>query len=589
MHGRLEVVGVEIEELTGLGHLASTLARWHHDEWGHLYDPAVWNHDVAVAEFEAMARPESTDRTWVAFDGPDRSGAGLLGSVSLLATDDLPGFDHLAPWLASLYVRPDARSRGVGGLLVDALLGAARAAGHEYVHLFTSGQEEYYAARGWIVVARVEAHGHPATVMARGTHPRSARRAVRSGWCSDPDTNGAYSYLRVGGTSEHRARLADEILPGLWFAGEATSVEHPATMHGAWFSGERAARQVLATGVHDVLVVGAGLAGLVTARVLAAAGVTVTVVESRDRPGGRIVVDTSLGTPLPLGGAWLHGEVGHPLAASVTWEEETWEEAAAAFVIGHGRLSAAESHAVALAVDAARDHYARCRPEVSVADALAEAFTVVPELAALGPAARAAAETVLLTECESLYAAPVDDIAANGGFEDYALPGDDRLITGGLDRVPAALADGLDVRYEHRISSLRRDDATGRWLTDTGLSATSVVVTVPIGAMRTGRISFEPPLPDDVAEAVSMIGAGPVVKVFAEFDERWWPQVRPIHLAGGTDVLLVTDMTPVVGRPVLCGFAVGDAARRIESMSEHDVCRLLDHDITATGLRDWDA
>jgi hypothetical protein len=65
--------------------------------------------------------------------------------------------------------------------------------------------------------------------MVRGTHPRAARRAVCSQWCSDPDTSGAYSYLRIGGTPAHREVLGTEVLPRMWFAGEATSVEYPAT------------------------------------------------------------------------------------------------------------------------------------------------------------------------------------------------------------------------------------------------------------------------------------------------------------------------------------------------------------------------
>jgi hypothetical protein len=38
---------------------------------------------------------------------------------------------------------------------------------------------------------------------------------VSSKWCDNPDTNGAYSYLRVGGRPAHRDRLAASILPGL--------------------------------------------------------------------------------------------------------------------------------------------------------------------------------------------------------------------------------------------------------------------------------------------------------------------------------------------------------------------------------------
>ena len=59
-----------------------------------------------------------------------------------------------------------------------------------------------------------------------------------------------------------------------------------------------------------VVVVGAGIAGLSAARRLTDAGVAVTVLEARTRIGGRIWTDISLGVPIDLGAAWLHGTDG---------------------------------------------------------------------------------------------------------------------------------------------------------------------------------------------------------------------------------------------------------------------------------------
>jgi GNAT superfamily N-acetyltransferase len=167
---------VQIELLTGLHHLAPVLAAWHHDEWGHLYSADVWNRATAQREFEAMAEPGSSDRTWVAFDGDSRQVDAVLGSVSLVASDDLPGFEHLTPWLASMFVAPAARGRGVAAALTDALLHGAGVDGHDVVHLFTSGQEQFWTDRGWNVLATIDTEGHPATVMTRSTHPPAKSR-----------------------------------------------------------------------------------------------------------------------------------------------------------------------------------------------------------------------------------------------------------------------------------------------------------------------------------------------------------------------------------------------------------------------------
>ena len=63
-----------------------------------------------------------------------------------------------------------------------------------------------------------------------------------------------------------------------------------------------------------VIVVGAGVAGLTLARALADAGVDVVVLEARNRIGGRVWTVDLGGVPVDLGGAWVHGPVGNPVA-----------------------------------------------------------------------------------------------------------------------------------------------------------------------------------------------------------------------------------------------------------------------------------
>mgnify|MGYP003328125277 CR=1 FL=1 len=63
-----------------------------------------------------------------------------------------------------------------------------------------------------------------------------------------------------------------------------------------------------------VIVVGAGMAGLVAARLLHDSGFKVTVLEARDRLGGRVWTDDRIGAPVDLGGSWVHGVEGNPLA-----------------------------------------------------------------------------------------------------------------------------------------------------------------------------------------------------------------------------------------------------------------------------------
>jgi len=149
-------------------HVAA-LARWHHAEWGALYDD--WTLPAATAELEDHTRRDSLPTTLVLMDG-----GRLLGSVSLLLEDAPELRDRGGPWLASLFVSPDARGRGGGKRLVEAAVAHAAAQGVRWLRLFTLWHEDFYADLGWKLEERSQLHGVSIAIM--GIDPARRRHAA---------------------------------------------------------------------------------------------------------------------------------------------------------------------------------------------------------------------------------------------------------------------------------------------------------------------------------------------------------------------------------------------------------------------------
>ncbi|MFK0089709.1 GNAT family N-acetyltransferase [Pseudomonas sp. NPDC090755] len=93
-------------------------------------------------------------------------GGQLLGGATL-ASDDLSDRPDLGPWLACVFIRPEARRRGLAAQLIDGICDHARDAGFTTLYLHTHNQSAYYSRLGWEVLERFEAWGKEQYLMSR--------------------------------------------------------------------------------------------------------------------------------------------------------------------------------------------------------------------------------------------------------------------------------------------------------------------------------------------------------------------------------------------------------------------------------------
>jgi polyamine oxidase len=272
-----------------------------------------------------------------------------------------------------------------------------------------------------------------------------------------------------------------------------------------------------------VVVIGAGMAGLAAARQLADAGVNVTVLEARERIGGRMWTDTSLGMPIDLGAAWIHGTKGNPLVAlanqaGAATVETDWDDVVV-FDAG-GEVDAA-------AVDGAADAWERAQHDVDgLTDDAAPAASVQSALAEVTDLGDPLIAWNVATDISAEYAADPDELSLKWFGTEGQFDGPDLILPQGYDRLARHLADGLTIRRGTAVSHIADDGSGVRLDTSRGVvTADRVIVTVPLGVLKAGTITFDPPLSAAKRAAIARLGFGVLDKVVLAFDEPFWAAV----------------------------------------------------------------
>jgi N-acetylglutamate synthase-like GNAT family acetyltransferase len=133
------------------------LAPWLHAEWG-------WFTPGSTLDDRLKKLREHLNRDELPFAVVAHANGVLLGTAALRA-HDMDTHAELTPWLASVYVEPSARGRGIGAMLVVRVEAEARRLGFRVIHLVTFDKASYYAKRGWEELERTTYRDEPVVLM----------------------------------------------------------------------------------------------------------------------------------------------------------------------------------------------------------------------------------------------------------------------------------------------------------------------------------------------------------------------------------------------------------------------------------------
>jgi monoamine oxidase len=312
----------------------------------------------------------------------------------------------------------------------------------------------------------------------------------------------------------------------------------------------------------DVLVIGAGGAGLAAAKELMAHRVSVVVLEARGRIGGRAFTDSSLGVPWDRGCSWLHSTNVNPWVGYARqngfevyadrFEREIYD--------GSRRMDGAETAGYRAVTE--RLHRELERAGSRGLDIPAEAALTQETLA------------------DPWYPMAMDDLTGWEGVEpanysvvdshQYVEDGEDFVIPRGYGTLLAHYAKGVDVKLNTPVTRIRWGGQGVAAETRAGLvSARVAVVALPSAIVAEGSVVFSPHLPVEVLQAHQDLPLGILQKIALRFKKNVFPSERTEFLQmRRDDGRGLNYLTRHWDSNVCIAFAPGRLARELEAAGE---------------------
>ncbi|MFK7827497.1 MAG: flavin monoamine oxidase family protein [Oligoflexales bacterium] len=320
-----------------------------------------------------------------------------------------------------------------------------------------------------------------------------------------------------------------------------------------------------------IIVIGAGIAGISAAKQLQDQGRNVIVLEARGRLGGRIHTSSLGDDTTDLGATWLNGDIDNPVA-----------EAAKRYHIKKVPLpdittdfafdSVSEKNFLGEEIDHYSENFfdelKKLKKELDSEASMTEAADAyISNKNLTGDQARHARWAIEQFNVEIFYAGPANQTSLKWFDEDEGFKGDDYGFPNGYEQIVRAMSAGLKIDYNMPVNKILYDaQEVIVEAGDSNYRASQVIVTVPLGVLKSGNIEFEPTLPSKKQQSIDKPAMGTLEKVVLQFDTIFWPSTGVIYIDEPMGRLpLYMDISAISLKPTLVVFHGGNESVKLIS------------------------
>lgn len=356
------------------------------------------------------------------------------------------------------------------------------------------------------------------------------------------------------------------------------------------------ASQISSRPTHNqVIVIGAGISGLSAAKTLKDNRISLLVLEARNRIGGRIHSSYSWGPGLDLGASWIHGIKHNPIAKMAKdqqivtiptyYNDNHFENKLAAWTVYDARkrkIPARELNQAAKSIKQfeqfVNDNQTRLKNQ-----SIEDAFVLYIKEHPMNHQAQRLFHYLLTNVYLFEFA---DDPAlisaqANAPYKNSAIDGDNVIFPYGYSQILPLIARQLPIRLNQTVKKI----AYGKHgvvieTQNKKYEADYVIITVPLGVLKSGAIAFDPKLPREKLSAINQLQMGVYNKIYLFYDKPFWNldsewiSYMPDHNAA-KNMIDIMNLYNYTGMPILLVFTGGQFGRDIEHLNDADTLRLI--------------
>ncbi|VVC75744.1 Pseudooxynicotine oxidase [Aquicella siphonis] len=357
----------------------------------------------------------------------------------------------------------------------------------------------------------------------------------------------------------------------------------------------QAARQKMAEEHQKVIIIGAGIAGLSAAKTLTDNHVPLLVLEARNRIGGRIHTVYPWGIGLDLGASWIHGINNNPIAqitrdqniATVPthYSDSQMENKLASFTIydeNKNKLSASQIRQLAAQIKQFENFISGNQDKfrnLSIEDAFVSFTKAHP----MNRQSRRLLHYIITNVYVFEFASDLQTLSARADapYKNSTIYGDNVIFPYGYGQILPKLVRNIPIKLNQTVKKIVYghhgvivETQNRKYLAD------NVIITVPLGVLKSGAITFNPPLPPNKQVAINQLRMGVYNKIYLFYDSPFWDKQSEWigFLPNGDEtanMLDIMNLYKFTGVPILLVFTGGSFSKQMEQKNDMQTIAMI--------------